>query len=125
MTFVVVWYFVLPEEIYISQHRDVRMMLPLLVIELEAKNPFESHLQDLLLQVHFPLYPEMFSPSWISIAYPRLRDSRVSGEQENRREETGERKSSSFLLPPPLPPAPSPLFGYLSLSRLPYYLRTG
>ena len=27
LTFVVVWYFVLPEEIYISPHRDVRMML--------------------------------------------------------------------------------------------------
>ena len=65
MTFVVVWYFVLPEEIYISQHRDVRMMLPLLANELEAKNPFESQLQDLLFQVPFPLYPETFSPSWI------------------------------------------------------------
>ena len=103
LTFVVVWYPVLPEEICISPHRDVRMMLPLLAIELEAKNPFESQLQDLLLQVPFPLYPETFSPSWISIAYPRLRDSRVSGEHENRREETGERKGPSFLLPPPHP----------------------
>ena len=65
LTFVVVWYFVLPEEIYISPHRDVRMMLLLLAIELEAKNPFESQPQDLLLQVPFPLYPETFSPSWI------------------------------------------------------------
>ena len=52
--------------------RDVRIMLLLLLllllllsIELEVKNPFESQLQDLLLQVPFTLNPETFPFSWI------------------------------------------------------------
>ena len=107
LTFVVVWYFVLRKKYIFPRIVMSVWCWPLLAIELEAKNPFESQLQDLLLQVPFPLYPETCSPSWIYIAYPRLRDSRVSREHENRREETGERKGPSFLLPPP---APSPPF---------------
>ena len=66
LDFVVVWYFVLPGEIYFpASWCSYYMMLPLLSIKLQAKNLFENQLQDLLLQVPFPLYPDTFSFSWV------------------------------------------------------------
>ena len=78
LTFVVVWYFVLRKKYIFPRIVMSVWCWPLLAIELEAKNPFESQLQDLLLQVPFPLYPETFSPSWIYIAYPRQHRGKTS-----------------------------------------------
>ena len=87
------------EEIYISPHRDVRMMLTSVGHWTRSEKSIREPAPRPLASGSFSsLSRNVFS---LLDLHGLSQDSRVSREHENRREETGERKGPSFLLPPP------------------------